>query len=674
MLKLLKKYNKILLIVLGVVLMVAFLIGDAVRGLGKSYSGSGFKIGGRQISAEQAALGSARLDMLKGRFPELVGALELDERNRAEHWILLVEEAREAGFVGPEAEGVAFFTDEYPSYRVKRYLEAMYQQGQQPTEEQLKMVREAAKTDGEQLSRLAGPAVMRDATLAGAIAEFKGVVRLRSAYMTAARTSSQRMANRVAYQLNKAAYQYVLVPIDEQAAMQLPTPDDATLFTFFGKYKDVDAAASDVGVGYRLGPRVKLQYLTIDAAAIRSQIKVRTIDIEKKLRELTAKPDQTPEQLRAEAEKALREGIFQKIIEDAELTIKGEILRVTAPLADERVSGVSYKKLPENWESQRPNLTEIGRIAAERTGVKFGLSLPAFKVQAFEQAWNDQTALQFLPGIGQASIKRESGAISMPQLALSVRELANGRAVPLAVQVGVPLAEPLVGRDGSAYYLMITAARDASGPETLTEVRDRVVADYKRVQAYETLATGAEVLANRVKLDGMEVVARDTIVNGAPLKVESEVFAQRILPLRRQRPLYALPPEKERPWMKTVGNLQDLIISRAEQLDPSKPMADQDVNKRVFVISVPQQKAVAIAQLIGFEPLTSDGFRLQFDVFQKDGRRMGALWASEALQTGTDDPRIASNVSAINLGDQPFAFNRMIERLKVTDLKTRGEE
>ncbi|MBX9735962.1 MAG: hypothetical protein K2X32_03470, partial [Phycisphaerales bacterium] len=430
--------------------------------------------------------------------------------------------------------------------------------------------------------------------------------------------------------------------------------------------RDMDAAQSDVGVGYRLPARVKLQWLTLDAAAIRSQIKVRALDVERRLREVPAKAGEDETIRRAVAEKQLNDEQFEKILVEAELVVKGELLKILASVRDERANGLSYKRLPDDWSVLRPDLAAIGKLASDRVNAKFSLKLEPFRVGAADTAWQTANDMRRLPGVGTATMKRDTRPVPLADVASALREMGpfeanNTPAFP--VQLNVPLVEPLLGTDGSAYYVMFTAARGASGPETLDEVTDKVLADYRRVKAFESLASQSETLAAAAALEGLETVAAGMMINGKPAQVVTEVYSSRL------RPNSVEPGSKMAPWMASVQDLSERILSRAEKLDPTKPMDEQDIANRVFSISVPSQRAIAIVRITGFEPLTREDYqeRLAFLASTQRGDGVMRTFSRQTMDAGTDDPDKVAPGAAPKIPVDPFSYSQLKDRLKVSD-------
>ncbi|MBL0870838.1 MAG: hypothetical protein IBJ18_09715 [Phycisphaerales bacterium] len=650
-------------------LMVAFLIGDAIRPGAGGPRGEGIEVDGKKIDGETMAISGARFQMLADTVKQVKQIFALDDRATSDHWFLLAEAARRAGLVAPEGDGRTFFVDEYPTIMLQLYMQEAQRAGQQVTEESMKNAQAAFRERGASLSNLSA-AQMRNAKIADAASELKGILRMRQEYETLPRLGAQQAAELTARLRNQAVWQYVWLPVDPLVAEKITAPSDDELLAFFNKYRDVNAGDSDVGVGYKLGPRVKLRWLKLDMAAIRKQVKVRAVDVEKRLREsgvVAGSPDEAKK--RNEVETKLRDEAAAKILADAELVVKGEVLRTTASLREERIGAMTFRQLPVDWSATRPDLAAIGALAAERVNAKYGISLKPFEVVSAEDGWKDGPALARLPGIGGSMTTGGDRQQSMDQVVLNVRELmdkANPMPSSLPLQLDVPASEPLIDAAGSAYYVLVTAVRGPSGPETMTEVREIVLKDWKMVQAYKTLAEQAPALASAAALEGLSSVASKLTVESKPAEVVTNVYMTRSGGVS--------PMEKNAAWMFRSQTLVDDIMSRAEKLDATKPLDEQDPALRYFVVQVPQSRGVAIVQIIGWEPLTKERLQREYGRVAASGRRLTQQWALEVMRSGKNDPlKTDQSLEASREPENPFTKEKLIDRMKVKGIRSAGE-
>ena len=108
MLKVLRKYNKVILAVFGTMLMVAFLMPQAIQQLGKARMSRAVAImDGHKVTAKQMDVAVRELTALREFFDKLGRKipLALDKDNRTDHWLLLSREAQQEGLVGGAGEG-----------------------------------------------------------------------------------------------------------------------------------------------------------------------------------------------------------------------------------------------------------------------------------------------------------------------------------------------------------------------------------------------------------------------------------------------------------------------------------------------------------------------------------------------------------------------------------------
>ena len=110
MLKFFRKYNTIILVVFGSLLMVAFLVPEAIQRIGQNPKGLVVaRLGDKVIRTLDYQFARQELRALGNLAPQLVGpggALGLgDERNDDAHWILLTKAAEDAGMIGESGDG-----------------------------------------------------------------------------------------------------------------------------------------------------------------------------------------------------------------------------------------------------------------------------------------------------------------------------------------------------------------------------------------------------------------------------------------------------------------------------------------------------------------------------------------------------------------------------------------
>ena len=104
-----------------------------------------------------------------------------------------------------------------------------------------------------------------------AFARLHGIIRMQVAYQRAPRFSDRRLAAGMKRLNDQTQVEYIFVP-PEQVMAEVAEPTEAEVAAQFAKYGDVLAGTGDVGFGYRLPDRVKIEWMTIDRATIAAAV------------------------------------------------------------------------------------------------------------------------------------------------------------------------------------------------------------------------------------------------------------------------------------------------------------------------------------------------------------------------------------------------------------------
>lgn len=281
---------------------------------------------------------------------------------------------------------------------------------------------------------------------------------------------------------------------------------------------------SGINFGYYVPPRVKVQYARIDRDAIAEQVGV--IDLERKARiffderrerdsafrkppEATAvdaaasdeealegPPEEKSPYLAWEEAEDIAIGIVRKLEADSAASRIADwlIQRAGDPWLDIERQSDRYKEAPESvagLDYYDALLAKIPRTISFSSAVSIGVT----EFFSQEEAEDD-------PTIGRASFRSERGGV-----------LDNLRTIPFRSKVVVPDLQdmkganpsdylatfqtsryPLTDPDGNVYVFRIIDTREGHIPESVDEVRERVVADLHLLQGFESAKARAESL------------------------------------------------------------------------------------------------------------------------------------------------------------------------------------
>lgn len=290
-------------------------------------------------------------------------------------------------------------------------------------------------------------------------------------------------------------------------------------------------AVNPLGFGYRYSDRVKCQFIEIPREAIRQQVESRKTAAEwdreasklyfSKLSDwryevgddpLTQSPfsigrqplamaesDRSRPTTRplAEAMPELKTKLMAKPMDELQRQIEKSVRDTMA--ADYRPYAAESTTQPTSRPSSlgAPYTSmEYLRALADRIQKDFGI-LP--KVASYAERPLGSKELSKLEGIGSATVGDNRKSFSDWVLATAEGLSQPVVADPLRLYQPSPL---LTGKDASTYIVRVTETRKQSMPESIDEVKDQVVADWKLAQAYDLARKAAEDAVSQAKTVG----------------------------------------------------------------------------------------------------------------------------------------------------------------------------
>ncbi|MEO1716034.1 MAG: hypothetical protein AAFR76_02885, partial [Planctomycetota bacterium] len=202
MLKFLRKYNKIILVIGGSLLMVAFLAPQAIQQIGTLQNRTVARMDGREIKERElfdAANELRALNALGGTGGTANALLNLEQATSSDadlHWYLLSKEAEAGGFVGSDEDGRGYYLSIAEQIAVlvirssREYQQFAQQAGQQFADQfilarQLPELREQFFNRLQQTETNAADAGRFTSIeeLHRAVAKMRGIQRMRQAYV-----------------------------------------------------------------------------------------------------------------------------------------------------------------------------------------------------------------------------------------------------------------------------------------------------------------------------------------------------------------------------------------------------------------------------------------------------------------------------------------------------------
>ncbi|MDQ7014503.1 MAG: hypothetical protein Q9O74_11490 [Planctomycetota bacterium] len=615
MLKAIRKYNKLILGVGGTLLLIAFLMPQAIQQLGQASKGKAVgTMGGHKITLAEHDRATRELKAVEDFYSELsafgvgypLGGLNRDEK--VAHWMLLTHEAEQAGMVGGADEGaqlLPLFAQQIVQNSFQQLFGSQANRYMQTNPEEVRTREaEALQFLGRIKLQVANQARLMETEFDQTLAKLQGVLRMLNAYRYAERLSdSQTML--IAQRLGDS----VIVDAAMLSARRLidetiePTPEQ--LREHFDRFRELRIGEGEFGIGYKLPPRVKVEWLELSPRAISNVLTVSLIEATKLWQQ---NRDRFPGEFDAEREKIdseLKNAELAKVMGTAESVIRSAILSAVRTLEIE--GDGTYRVLPDDWASRKPDFLKIADQVVATVQEAHGLTIPTPAVYVRDGSWLDGGMLSKQPGIGAATVRFGRQTAEFPGLVMAVRELAGDSI--LGLQVGVPSTDlVLESPDRSRYYFTVLDAAAESVPDSPDDLLDpeRLTADWLALQRYRELTNRTDEFAALVEAEGMtafaesfgEYVPKSNIVGYEPEPQPRVTVSTR-----------ARITSEGTSGLRGLDNNETVIrevLARTATIDPLSPIEDVPLPDRIVDVQVPEVLTVLVTQIQRIEPLTRE--------------------------------------------------------------------
>jgi hypothetical protein len=558
MFKFLRKYNKLILAVGGVLLMITFLVPQAIQNLS------------HEAGARNATL--ATLDngekMTSAEYEEAQHELQVMEKftrgipglgkiEKPEHWFLLVREAERAGLVSVSS----------PS---------------EMSDSQLAMlgVRDPAAFMRTQ-ARLRGVAQMIDLFLTGNLASDRRL-----------KATAERLLHAVNAELAVIAADPAKVEVE---------PTEAEISTQMNKYADVLPGAGEMGFGYKLPNRFKLEWLKITANAVRDAAKQSDAFSNVALR-LHWKKNEEKQFPTVSADAPVPDVVREDLLEKLTKQKLEEIARFATDQIRLNRRALREKdgwvELPPDWNQKMLSFPAL----AETIRDEHKVALPTYEARGDQ--WLTVKDLSTLEGIGTASTdKLGNRPMTLSSLIEAAKEFGGNGIIQIQQGIAGP---PLNDAEGNLYIFRITATDPSRKPQSVDEVRDTVVADLKKIAHYEQLAAAASEIERKAQTEGLlpTALAYNTTVQPSQLYLCNSYFLQQLIQAGVRTATEASPLPvigQHRPTVETIID-RSLALPRNVAID-TLPNAE-----RTFVVPVKDKLSLVAVRLTSAKPLSREEF------------------------------------------------------------------
>ncbi len=665
MLRFIRKYQLIILVVGGSLLMVVFLLQPVLTRLAPSplkskvatlEDGSKFTRG----DIQQANLAISLLKRVNPRAlaTREAGGLGLDtssESNVALHWLLLVKQAENAGLVGEAGDGASWInqiaqTEAFILTNTER------QQGMFRSQEELEL--RQTQLQEQIIVQLNRNANLSAANAGGSIddvyrilAQARGVYRLISSIQTMPAFSDTR-AIQAAHDLADTVAINASVIDSNLIVSSIPEPSDDQLQAFFDTYKGQSSDENEFRIGYTQPTRIQLAWMTFDKNVFMNTVQVDRVELNKIWR---SNRDQYPGDFGLEKinlERQFREEQALLMMTQADRVIRAQVVMATKGLPTEN----GLLELPEDWESNRPRLETISDLIVARVNEQFEVSLPTPAITMIGDRWLTASDVIALPGYGTSQYRvgsRQIPAYSLTQFF----ELTEPNTTGLDVQVGLPLVDPAAeDQNGNRFYAVVLDVRPAGAADTIADVgREQVVNDFKAVEAFKVLEGRIEEFKAAIAANGDIAPAIDL---ASALSTDQENLVrpgvlQNILVMKDN-----IAPGR---IANSVDNrlnteaFRSAVLAAAADLDPLADPETIAANPIPVVVKLPGSKSIGLSIVVAPRPVTSE----QFSVIARS--IISAAAQRELADANTDM-------------QDPFSFAALSTRYGLTKLDTDDED
>ncbi len=583
MFKFLRKYDKWILAVGGTLLMITFLVPQAIQGLSQYSAQTGATWA--TVGAPPATISVGDADRLR-RQSRLIDSLgagnmlnQLGAGSDPAHWYLLLREAQAAGLVGGPSSGYAF----------AEQLAANSGEGVTP-----EMV----------IATLGGQAGLNYPDTLDTLAEVQGVARLMAITSSAGRFSDTRLRGAAARKGLGVSGDVVVIDARTDTTIDVPAADDAALKSQLDAHAEELAGDGERGFGYRIPDRFRIEWMTISKDAVRASLEnspeLSPIELRKAFQRNPEKfgAGKTTTSAAApsfadNAEK-VRTTVLDGLVDDR--------MKEIAKFADDRLQfprrGLTraglHLELTADWPTRR---TPLPTLASEISS-EFGIPAPIHMTSGDDwleaESLSDRDRFGDIANAGTDLFGRTRTPLS--KLVPSLREFGGSETVPVQSGVAFP---PLTTAGGDLVIARVTAADPAHAPADLAEVREQVAADLDAIVRYETLVERLPEIEAAARTDGMRSVADSY---GVPLEYAADIRQANLEFLIQ----YGLSMSTPIPGLGSDADAIESVIERAMELDPTVRVADQAAEKRIFAITVPEKLAIVLVSIDAITPLTSE--------------------------------------------------------------------
>ncbi|MFA9477737.1 hypothetical protein ACERK3_05445 [Phycisphaerales bacterium AB-hyl4] len=645
MLKFFRKYNKFILAFGAAFLMIAFLIEPTLsifmRGPEDQPVG---RVEGQRLTEGDRQSAAVELDVLERVHP-VVGMLARDlAENDPLKWLLMKHDARRLGLTASDAEvqnlleTFGLYEDELRQASARMGTSTGFVQQSLRSWLTLEQYRDLilGRTHVNPLERLQAMAFAMQAQELGDWQLMMQVEQMLADAFGHHRLS-EPLIRHMLRDLQTTVSGEVAIVDARRYLDETDEPTDEEMQSLFEQYRDVPPGQGEpYGFGYRIPPRVKLEYLAIPIDRVREQVEIDEVD-------MLSYYEENEDEFRNDAEdieagepeiqpyEQVRSRIQQTLRDQQADQLANRIVRAAQAMlvqhARQLQQHAGYRVVPDDY--QPPSLREMADQIEQQFNVR------PERYDDFADEWVPVHELEALPGIGRATLAGRDD-ISFRRYVHSAWELEPADDDPLVgmgLQAMLP-SQPLERGDGSRFLFRLTEAQPSHAPESLETVADRVRQDAHLRKAYE-----------QHLLPAMEQWLSDAREQGLESLAEAEG-----LMLETIRPTPRRAPDRQGrlsvPDVPGVGRSEALISGMfdiAERVSEGGRMAvsEADEADRLGVAEVDSRLSMVIYRVDRYQPVTEGQYR------EMVASPRVKSWVSQMMLSGDGDAMASLSNEAV---------------------------
>lgn len=599
MLKFLRKYNTLILVVGGSLLMVVFLVPQAVEQIGRNPKRIPYAtVEGQSINMQSFQEIQRDWQIVTQIVGEAISGLQIEG---VDHWLLLTREAERLGLIGGIQDGAAsvnFFADYVAQFLVefdRQRNPFMFQ-----TQDQYNAALQARSAEFRNtiLERIEAQVSTGrpEAPYYRALAKLRGIARLLVTYQSLAGLSIPEMELAAADLFDRVEADLAIIP----ASAFRPEPEELAIDdvrSHFETYRGIRRGEGDFGFGYILPNAVRAEWVVINSAAITDSLDASPADLLEYYRRFrdTTYFGRDFETARSDVRRDYINAQTQQRLNDIQSAVRREQVRATQGLAMDDESS-RYRVVPSDW--QGPSLERYSEVIREASGLTGPPAQDLVTIREDDGVFLSRDDIRtsalsiFVYQLGGNEV------INSGELLLMAKEFGGDERVN--IQRGLlfgPIAFRRSGGVRDLAFVRITDVRFEGPADSLDEVEDQVRRDLATLRGYETLKSQVDSFRASFAQDSFAWLNEQpfAVADGTLQYVDAIVSKESVRDELGQ-PLFQL----------TNSLLPERFIERARTFNPLVPIDEIATDERTLAVLMPDTLSLGLGTIKAYRPATVD--------------------------------------------------------------------